>query len=271
MANSLIQSTGNARIKEVRKLQDRKHAKTSPLFYMEGSRIVGEAIACGGVVETLVVAPELIRNDFARGLIAEAQSKNIEIWELSAAVFESVSLKDHPQGIAALGKKRQFDFSDLVTDDGIFLALNAVADPGNLGTMIRTADAADCRGILLIGDSANPYDTNAVRASMGAIFSQKIVKTSYETFISWRNEKRLKLIGTADSAAKDYLEVDIPNPVILMMGSEREGLTEPQLADCDEVARIPMMRSSDSLNLAVAAGVMIYQAFNIQRGYQLRK
>ena len=271
MVKTFIQSASNARVKEIRKLRDRKNAKSSPFFYMEGSRIVGEAIACGDVIETLVVAPELIRNDFARGLIADAQRANIEIWELSAPAFESVSIKDHPQGIAALGRKRTYEFSDLNADGGIFLALNAVADPGNLGTIIRTADAVDCRGIILIGDSANPYDPNAVRASMGAIFSGKIVKSSYDEFLIWRNRYDIKLIGTSDSAEKDYLEIEIPNPVIIMMGSEREGLTERQLTDCDDVARIPMLRSSDSLNLAVASGVMIYQAYNMQRGYRLRK
>ncbi len=272
MDSVFIQSPGNARIKEIRRLRERKYLKDSPLFYMEGTRIVGEAFrAAPCAVETLIVAPELIRSDFAAELAGEAAKKGIEVLTLSAAAFGSISIKENPQGIAALGRKRPASFADLAIEPGLYLALNSVADPGNLGTMIRTADAVDCRGVFLIGDSVSPYDIGAIRGSMGAVFTQKIVTTSYDAFLDWKREYGIRLIGTADSAASDYLEIDIPDTVIVMMGSEREGLTGAQLADCDAVARIPMLRSCDSLNLAVATGVMLYQAYNVQRGYHLRK
>lgn len=271
MGKVIIQSSSNSRLKEIRKLRERKYHKTTPFFYMEGSRIVGEALAHEGVIETILIAPELIRNRFAADLAPRAEELGVEVIELSAAAFESISIKDNPQGVAAIGRKRTGTIGEIPRTGGIYLALNSVADPGNLGTIIRTADAVDARGIFLIGDSASPYDINAIRGSMGAIFSQLIVPCDYEAFLGWKHETGFPLIGTSDQAETDYLDVLIPESVIIMMGSEREGLTERQLSDCDEVARIPMMCSSDSLNLAVATGVMLYQAHNVQRGYRLMK
>lgn len=271
MDKIIIQSSGNARLKEIRKLRERKYHKASPYYYMEGVRIVGEALAHEGTLEMLFVAPSLIRNPFAADLASRAETLGVEVIELSAPAFESIAIKENPQGIAAVGRKHMIAITELPRRTGIYLALNSVADPGNLGTMIRTADAVDARGIFLIGDTVSPYDINAIRASMGAIFSQLIVPCDYAAFLDWKRETGYRLIGTSDRAACDYLDVIIPDTVILMMGSEREGLAAAQLADCDEVARIPMMRSSDSLNLAVAAGVMLYQAHNVQRGYRLRK
>lgn len=271
MGNIIIQSSSNARLKDIRRLRERKYHKSTPYFYMEGSRIVGEALAHDKAIETLLVAPELIRNQFASELSSRAEALGVEVIELSAAAFESISIKDNPQGVAAVGRKRTITIDELPRTRGIYLALNSVADPGNLGTMIRTADAVDARGIFLIGDSVSPYDINTVRGSMGAIFSQLIVSCDYAAFLDWKRETGYWLIGTSDQAKSDYLDVEIPESVIIMMGSEREGLDENQLNDCDEVARIPMMRSSDSLNLAVAAGVMLYQAHNVQRGFRLTK
>lgn len=269
MTRSVIQSSSNSRLKEIRKLRERKHNKHSDLFYMEGVRIVGEAVETDGLVVVLLVCPELLKNDFARDLVDIAESRQIEILELSRQAFESISIKDNPQGIAAIGRKRKYTITDLPLGNGIYLALNSVADPGNLGTIIRTADAVDCKGIFLIGDSVSPYDIATIRGTMGAIFSQKIVETDYETFRRWICETGFQLIGTSDSGASDYLDVPIKATTVIMMGSEREGLTEAQLSDCDYLARIPMLRSSDSLNLAVATGVMLYQALNVQRGARL--
>ena len=261
----IITSPANPRVKEIRKLRERKEQKRTGLFYMEGLRIIGEAFDKGAEIETLVVCPELLKNEFGTELLRRAEKRGIEILEVSRPVFESIAVKDNPQGLAAAAKARFYTLDDLDTSHGIITALTEIADPGNLGTIIRTADAVDCQGVILIGDCTSPYDIAAIRGTMGAIFSTRIVKTDLQSFLRWKKQKGLQLVGTSDKAATDYIDIDYRDPVILLMGSERAGMSPEEFEACDEIAAIPMLRSSDSLNLAVATGVMLYQIFNCHR------
>lgn len=261
----MITSTANPRIKEIRKLRERREQKRTGLFYMEGVRIVGEALDKDADVETLVICPELLKTDYAQGLTDRAKTKGIEVLEVSRPVFESLAVKENPQGVAAAARAKFCTLDDLDTARGIIVALTEIADPGNLGTIIRTADAVDAQGVILIGDCTSPYDINAIRGTMGAIFSTKIVKTSLEDFLAWKQKKGIQLVGTSDKSATDYVSIRYQNPVILLMGSERAGMSPAEFEACDEIAAIPMRRSSDSLNLAVATGVMLYEIFNFHR------
>jgi len=265
----IITSTSNSKIKQIRQIQDKKQQKKSNLFYMEGLRIIGEAYKTENLLETVIFCPELLKSEYGNQLIEQGKQKGLEILEVSESVFKSFSMKENPQGIAAIGIKKEYHLDDLNTKKGIIVALTEIADPGNLGTIIRTSDAVDANGIVLLGDSVNPYESGSVRGSMGALFSQKIVRTDFETFLAWKNEKKIKMVGTSDHTETDYLEISYPNPIILLMGSERQGLTREQIDSCDFMARIPMLRSSDSLNLAVATGIMLYQIYNCHRGYVL--
>jgi TrmH family RNA methyltransferase len=261
----MITSKANPRIKEIRILKDPKFIKKSDSFYMEGLRIIGEALQKNSEIETIISCPEILKNGFGSQLVNLAKDKGIEILEVSKAVFESFSHKENPQGLAAIGKQHFSQLEELEISHGLIIALNEVADPGNLGTIIRTADAVSCEGILLLGDTTNPYELNAIRGSMGAIFSQKIVKTDFQSMLTWKNEHGLYLTGTSDKAAADYAYIDYPDPIILLMGSERQGLNNDEMKACDLIVRIPMMQSSDSLNLAVATGVILYEIFNNHR------
>ncbi len=261
----VITSVSNPRIKEIRKLRERKEQKRTGLFYMEGLRIIGEAFGKGAEIESLVVCPELLRNEFGAELLQQAEKRGIEILEVSRPVFESLAVKDNPQGLAAAAKARFYTLDDLDITHGIITALTETADPGNLGTIIRTADAVDCQGVILIGDCTSPYDIGAIRGSMGAIFSTKIVKTDLQSFLAWKQRTGLQLVGTSDKASADYADIAYRDPVILLMGSERAGMSPEEFEACDEIVSIPMLRSSDSLNLAVATGIMLYQIFNSHR------
>ena len=146
-----------------------------------------------------------------------------------------------------------------------WIALDAAQDPGNLGTILRTGDAVGAAGVILLGHAADPYDPAALRASMGAVFSQRLVRANFEDLVRWKERNGAALIGTSDAAPTDYQAVRYPRPAILLMGSEREGLSQEQQAACDHLARIPMVGHSDSLNLAVATAVMLYEIFNQRR------
>lgn len=261
----LITSVSNPRVKEIRKLRERKEQKRTGLFYMEGTRIVGEALEKGAEIEMLVVCPELLKTDYSMELWQIAQKQGLDILEVSRSVFESLAVKENPQGLAAVAKARFYTLQDLNTSHGIIVALTEIADPGNLGTIIRTADAVDAQGVILIGDSTSPYDIGSIRGTMGAIFSTKIIRTTLPEFLAWKQRTGLQLIGTSDKSATDYVDIAYDDPVILLMGSERAGMSPEEFEACDEIAAIPMMRSSDSLNLAVATGIMLYQIFNQHR------
>ncbi|MFW5714713.1 MAG: TrmH family RNA methyltransferase, partial [Brevefilum sp.] len=144
----------------------------------------------------------------------------------------------------------------------LWIALDAIADPGNLGTIMRTADAVGARGIILLGNSTDPHDPTAVKASMGAIFSLDLVQAEWEPFTRWQSSQNLMMVGTSDSAKNDYQGVAYQRPLILLMGSERHGLSEKMQSACDPMVFIPMAGRSDSLNLAVATAVMLYEIYN---------
>jgi len=145
---------------------------------------------------------------------------------------------------------------------GCWVALEAVRDPGNLGTIVRTADAAGCGGVILVGDCCDPYSVEAVRATMGSIFAVKIARASSLEFIAWREAWPGSVVGTLLTATTDFRAAAYAPPNLILMGNEQAGLTPALAALCDVTVKIPMRGRADSLNLAVATGVMIYAATN---------
>jgi TrmH family RNA methyltransferase len=145
---------------------------------------------------------------------------------------------------------------------GVWVALQAVRDPGNLGTIVRTADAAGCGGVILVGDCCDPYSVEAVRATMGSIFAVPISRVGVEEFVAWRVAWRGSVVGTLLSATADYRAVDYRRPTLILMGNEQQGLPPELAAVCDVNVKIPMRGRADSLNLSVAAGIMIYAAID---------
>lgn len=274
----MITSLANEKIRAIRKLHERKARQESGLFTIEGLRIVAEALEqaeAGRVkIETLVVAPELLKSSFGRDLVAEQASKGAAVLEVSAEVFDRISLKEGPQGLAAVVQQRWLPLRDArlaenrVMGSRTWVALDAVADPGNLGTILRTHDAVGGQGVILLDQSTDPYDPSSVRGSMGAVFTQRLVRASFEEFAEWKRSYGYPVIGTSDKARVDYHAFRYPQALVLLMGSERQGLQEHHLALCDEVVSIPMLGKSDSLNLAVATAVVLYEILNQRREKQ---
>lgn len=259
----MITSTANEQIKFIRKLREKKYRSESGLFYVEGIRIVVEAMQKPERVHTLIVAPELVQSGMIEEVMKLAEKSNLPVLEVSQAVFGSFSLKDGPQGVAALVREEWTGSNDVDWSRmGLWTALDSVADPGNLGTVMRTLDAVGARGLFLIDQCTDPYDPSAIRASMGAVFSLQLIKLTTDEFRTLKTERGLFCVGTSDAASEDYRAVQYPPDMVLVMGSERQGL-KPELMDlCDHVVSIPMAGKSDSLNLAVATGVMLYEIYN---------
>jgi len=264
--DDLITSPANPRLKLIRRLRERKVREQHGLFYVEGIRLVAEAIQQDWPIEMLVVAPHRLSSAFAWQHVEQARRKGIRILEVSPQAFESLALKENPQGIAVVARQRWAPLSMVNPNAGeIWVALEAIQDPGNLGTILRTADAVGAKGVILLEHTTDPYDPVAVRASMGAVFTQQLVRTTQEEFLRWCAQTHPPLIGTSDKARQDYHEFSYPQGLILMMGSEREGLSPVYAALCQTMVAIPMVGRVDSLNVAVATAVVLYEIFNQRR------
>jgi len=259
----MITSSANPRIKQIRKLRERKERQQSGLFYAEGLRIVIEAVSEKASIKSLVFSPELLTSESGNKLISDQSLLGVEILEVSRDVFKTLALKDDPQGIGAVIEQAWLPIEKIDLKQGDFwVALDAVADPGNLGAIMRTNDSVGGKGVILLGKTTDPYDPTSMRASMGAIFSQKLVRADFEKFAAWKRARRVFLIGASGAAPCDYHHTQYPSEYVLLMGSERQGLPENALASCDQVVSIPMVGRSDSLNLAVATGILLYEIFN---------
>lgn len=261
LSDEMIISPSNATIKLIRALRHRKERTEQGRFFVEGIRIVAEAVQTEAAIDYLVLAPELLTSSFADDLIKSQRQAGTPCLSVSAKVFESLSSKQGPQGLAAVVRQSWQMIEGIRPGAGdLWVALDAPQDPGNLGTIMRTADAVGARGVILIGHSADPYDPAAVRASMGSVFSMQLVQTDIDLFLAWKARAGASLCGTSGAAKFHYRQVRYPRPLVLLSGSERQGLPEQLLAACDQLVSIPMVGRCDSLNLAVATSIVLYEA-----------
>jgi len=259
----MITSTSNPTIKLAKSLHEKKVRNESNLFFIEGLRIVTEAYQQKAQIETILYSPELLVSEWGKQLIDEQKRVGIHLLECDEKVFRSLSSKKGPQGIAAIVRQNFTPIAKLTVNEGdLIIALDSVQDPGNLGTVLRTADAVGAKGVILLDQGTDPYDPTATRASMGAIFDQVLVRSSLSLFREWKKKRRVSLIGTSGAATTDYHEFVYPSTLILLMGSEQKGLQKVHYELCDNVVKIPMLGRGDSLNLAIATAVVLYEILN---------
>lgn len=262
----MITSFTNQKVKFIRKLEQKKYRQESGQFFIEGLHIVGEAVQTGAPIQSLVVAPDLLVSEFGESLLAHHAVKNVDRIDVSEEVYKKIARKEGPQGIGALVRQEWCALDDLqVNADALWVALDAVADPGNLGTIMRTAEAIGVEGIILLGNSTDPHDPTAVKASMGALFSLTLTQTTWEDCRAWAASSGIAIVGTSDHAQVDYQNIQYQRPLVLLMGSERHGLNPEMETACDHMVRIPMEGRGDSLNLAVATAVVLYEIYNQSR------
>ena len=262
----IVSSRQNPRVKRLRALRLRKERERTGLFFTEGLQLVLEAIQTGSAIELLVVAPELVRSATARDMVQRARDSPLAVLDVSAEVFRDLAQREATQGIGALVRQRWHALAEVPTTDGLgWVALAGTQYPGNLGTILRSADAVRASGVVLLDATSDPYDPIAVRASVGAIFSVPVARASFAAFVAWARRHCLPIVGTSPDGPRDFRSVRYATPLLLLMGSEGRGLTAEQLAACDQVVRIPMGGRCDSLNLAVATSVLLYEVFDQQR------
>jgi TrmH family RNA methyltransferase len=254
-----ITSLTNPTVKAVRSLHLRKDREESGLFLAEGLKIVIEAIDLGHAPRILLHGPDAGHHPLLRRAATATTEAGGEVIEVSREVLEKVSRRDNPQAVMGVFLQVFTPLSDIDPASATcWVALQAVRDPGNLGTIIRTADSAGCGGVILVGDCTDPYSVEAVRATMGSVFAIKIAKASNEAFLAWRATWPGSVAGTLLSATTDYRHADYRAPTLILMGNEQQGLPPDLAAACDVTVKIPMRGRADSLNLSVATGIMIY-------------
>lgn len=265
-ATTIINNINSHAIRRIRRLRIREEREQTGLCYIEGLRFVDQAFSQGAIIETLVVARPLLDHPYAQRLVKRLHRSGIPILYVTPAILHGISLVNDPQGLGAVVKQRWKRLADIKIEDELcWIALSLVRSPGNLGTLLRTSEAVGGAGIILLDESTDPYDPTTVRATMGALFAQRLVRATIDEFVQWKQRNHCMLIGTSPSAKEDYHTITYRHPTILLMGEERKGLPIELQALCDLMVNIPMVGKSDSLNLAIATSVMLYEVFNQQR------
>jgi len=258
MTHRSISSSTNPTIKDIRKLKQKKYRDAGNMFFAEGVRIVSEAIETSQPICQIIYCGEQLTSRHGHEIIEQAERQNIDVIEVPEYIFKSLADKEGPQGIAAVIQQQWNDGNLVAKEKGLWIALESVQDPGNLGSIMRSGDAVGAMGIILLGECTDPFHPTCVRASMGAIFSQKLVKMSYEQLYTLKCMKSMKLIATVSHKATHYRDYNYPQDMILLMGSEQKGLPEHYIEICDVCVHIPMRGNVDSLNLSNAASVMLF-------------
>lgn len=261
MPRRSITGFSNPAVKFLRSLREKKFRKREGRFLAEGLRLLTDARDSGRLPEMLVMASGRPAHPLLDALEADVLAAGGDVLETGTEILAKITGKDNPQAVC--GVFAEFDTSLAAIDRTaapIWLVAQAMRDPGNLGTMLRTGDAVGAGGLILIDDCADPFSVEAVRASMGAIFTQHLVQTRWEDFLPWLRQGDGQLVAASLRDSSDYRTAPYAAPCFVMVGNESQGLPPPYEEACDLRVTIPMLGRADSLNAAVAGAVLAYEA-----------
>jgi TrmH family RNA methyltransferase len=257
----MITSHQNPLVKKVKRLHQKKYRRQEKAFFVEGLRVALAAIEQNAPIQAIIYAPDLLTSDIAFNAVAEQERRGVNCVAVSRELFLTMSGRDNPAGLGAIIESVWNDLDSLTVQAAdLWLALVEVGDPGNLGTILRTADAFDVAGVILVGDSVDPFHPTAVKASMGTLFTLPIVQVEHiSQVLEWAANNKVQTIATSAKARHPVRETAVQYPALLLLGSEGEGLPPNILAAADLQLTIPMRGTATSLNLAIAAGILMYE------------
>ncbi|KKZ88253.1 RNA methyltransferase [Rhizobium phaseoli] len=257
-----VTSLANPIIKDIKALTNKKSREESGTFLAEGLKLVIDAIELGWTIRTLVYAKAAKGKPLVEQMAAKTVASGGLVLEVSEKVIGSITRRENPQMVVGIFDQRWKALKDIRPREGeTWVALDRVRDPGNLGTIIRTADAAGASGVILVGEATDPFSLETVRATMGSVFAVPVARATPEEFLAWRKSAGVSVVATHLAGAVDYRTIDYrKKPVVLLMGNEQSGLPEQLAKEADALARIPQQGRADSLNLAVATAVMLFEA-----------
>lgn len=259
--NARITSLSNPTVKAVRALHMRKERDETGLFVAEGLKNVIEGIDTGHAPTILMHGPDAAAHPMMKKAVQATLAARGQVIEVTHDILAKVSRRENPQAVVGVFPQAFIELKDV--KPGVaecVVALHRVRDPGNLGTIVRTADSAGCGAVVLVGECCDPYSVEAVRATMGSIFAVPLARASEAEFAAWRKGWTGSVVGTLLTAEVDHRKAAYRKPALILMGNEQQGLTPDLAALCDVNVKIPMRGRADSLNLSVATGIMIYAA-----------
>ncbi|MBI3354258.1 MAG: RNA methyltransferase [Nitrospirae bacterium] len=258
-----ITSRANPLIKSLHLLKGREKRRESDLFICEGLKLVVEAVKCGSEIKNILISPRFNESKIKGVIPDRIDGLNINVINTTDSVLDYLSDTATHQGIIAVVKKRFWREEDLFKGDyGIIIFLYMLQDPGNLGTIIRAAEAGGVKGIVLAKGTVDLYNPKVVRASMGSIFRMPIIRIdSADDFIKKAKGLGYRCVGLFPSGKNEYFREDLTGPIVLAFGQEGSGLPDDIGRLMDVKINIPMTGSVESLNVAVSAAIMIYEGF----------
>jgi TrmH family RNA methyltransferase len=256
----LVTAFSNETVKRLRSLRDKKGRRAQGLFLAEGLRILTEARDSGRLPEIVAFSAEGAKHPLAGEIIAAAEAAGGEAIETTPDILSKMSGKDNPQMLLGAYRVPETGLERIDRSSApIWIVAQALRDPGNLGTILRTGDAVGAGGLILVDDSADPFSVEAVRASMGALFTQAIAQARWPEFVAWLRSGNGQLVGTSLRASVDYRLPRYEAPTFILVGNEAHGLPPAYEDECDVRVKIPMLGKADSLNAAMATAVMAYE------------
>jgi len=260
MAAKLITSTANPLIKEAKKLWERRYREKTKLFLIEGYRELSYALKRKYPLRTLLICPELFLGVNEPALIQDALQKGAQIVECSEVIFRSFSYRDRPDGLLAIAHQAPLLLKDLPrTSNPFFVIAEAIEKPGNLGTILRSSDAVGVDGVVVCDRCTDIYNPNVVRASVGTLFTVPVVEAKGDEVMQWLREQGIQIVAATPSAKKLFTEVDLTQKVAIIVGTEQVGLSSKWLDEADLQVKIPMQGTADSLNVATATTLLLYE------------
>lgn len=256
----MITSTSNPRVKELKSLQKAKERRSRGVFIIEGLKEIEKAILSDYQFNSVYYCPDLISKDRIDNMLGSLKH-NLPIEEISTKVYNQVAYRENSGGLIVCAKPKTTELSGLkISKNPLILVVESVEKPGNLGALLRTADAAGVNGVIVCDPHTDIYNPNVIRASIGSVFTTPLVLSDSKTIVEWLKNKGIKLFCTALSASKPHYEIDFTVPSAIVMGSESTGLTDEWLNKSDQNIIIPMHGAADSMNVSTSAAVIVFEA-----------
>lgn len=256
----LITSLQNPAVKNVVKLRQRSHRDDSASLVVEGYREVKRALDNAVPIHQLFFCPPLYQGKNEPTIVARCRTAGVPLCECSEPVFRKIAYRDRPEGLLALCPQIRRTLADLQLPPNPFLVVGEhIEKPGNLGTMLRTSDAAGVDALIVADPCTDLNNPNVVRASIGTLFTVPVAQATTAETIAFLRARGIRSLAASPHATKNYTAVDMTGPIAIVVGAEQYGLSDPWMTQADELVRIPMLGQADSLNVAAAATILLYE------------
>lgn len=263
-----LASAGNPRVKAALRLRHRHHRDQAGLTLLEGYRALSRALACGLELTEVYFCPELFLGENEPALLELACARGASLFEVAEPVLRRLAYRDRPEGLIAVARMRDHRLADLpLRADGLYLVAEAIEKPGNLGSLLRSADAAGVAGLLVCDPRTDLYNPNVVTASTGALFAVPLAVATADEAAKWLAGNGIRTVAATPHTNRIYTDVDLAGGLAIVVGAEQFGLSRFWLERADVQVRIPMLGLADSLNVATATTILLYEAAR-QRGWR---